>query len=73
MIYIQMNEYSLLRQYQKKWDATPTVQKYGQNLERNGYEFLRWRLPIFIQSAIESHIALRDTDKFLESTAKDLV
>jgi hypothetical protein len=71
-----MNEYSLysfLRKWQKKWGCTPTVQKYGQNLERNGYEFLRCRLPIFIQSDIESNIALRDTDKSLEGTAKDLV
>ncbi|SIS07905.1 hypothetical protein SAMN05878482_11238 [Peribacillus simplex] len=64
-----MNEYSFLR----KWGCKTHVQKYGQNLERNGYEFLRWRLPIFIQSDIESHIALRDTDKFLEDTAKDRV
>ncbi|MGG0789510.1 hypothetical protein ABE132_12430 [Peribacillus simplex] len=68
-----MNEYSFLRSGRRSGDATPTVQKYGQNLDRNGYEFLRWRLPIFIQSDIESHIALRDTDKSLEGTAKDLV
>ncbi|CAH0310292.1 hypothetical protein SRABI96_04960 [Peribacillus sp. Bi96] len=30
-------------------------------------------MPIFIQSDIEAHIALRDTDKSLEGTAKDLV
>ncbi|MFS0815104.1 hypothetical protein [Peribacillus phoenicis] len=53
--------------------CTPTVQKYGQNLERNGYEFFRWWLPIFIQSDIEAHIALRDTGKSLEGKAKDLV
>jgi hypothetical protein len=68
-----MNEYSFLRKWKKKWGCTPTVQKYGQNLERNGYEFLRWWLPIFIQTDIEAHIALRDTDKSLKGTAKDLV
>ncbi|MBX9957923.1 hypothetical protein H7T43_23985 [Peribacillus simplex] len=71
-----MNEYSMysfLRKWKKKSGCTPTVQKYSQNLERNGYEFLRWWLPIFIQSDIEAHIALRDTDKSLEGTAKDLV
>ncbi|MDM5214975.1 hypothetical protein QUF94_26955 [Peribacillus sp. NJ4] len=30
-------------------------------------------MPIFIQSDIEAHIALRDTDKSLKGTAKDLV
>ncbi|TKG98614.1 hypothetical protein FC682_26250 [Peribacillus simplex] len=30
-------------------------------------------MPIFIQSDIEAHIALRDTDKSLEGTAKALV
>lgn len=43
------------------WGCIPTVQKYCQNLERNGYEFLRWWLPIFIQSDIEAYIALYDT------------
>lgn len=38
-----------------------------------GYEFLRWWLPIIIQSDIRAHIALCDTDKSLEGTAKDLV
>ncbi|PAL06293.1 hypothetical protein [Peribacillus simplex] len=65
--------YSFLRKWKKKSRCTPTVQKYSQNLERNGYEFLRWWLPILIQSDIEAHIALRDTDKSLEGTAKDLV
>jgi hypothetical protein len=54
--------------------STPTVRKYGQILERNGYEFLKdgdWR--IFIQSDIEARIALSDTDKPLGDTAKDLV
>ncbi|MEY2195873.1 hypothetical protein AB7942_24530 [Neobacillus sp. BF23-41] len=54
--------------------ATPTVRKYGQILERNGYEFFKngdWR--IFVQSDIEALIALRDTDKPLDDTAKDLV
>ena len=30
-------------------------------------------LPIFIQFDIEAHIALRDTDKSLEGTAKELM
>ncbi|WP_416730335.1 hypothetical protein [Fictibacillus sp. JL2B1089] len=54
--------------------ATPTVRKYGQILERNGYEFLKdGDRRIFVQSDIESLIALRDTDKPLDDTAKDLV
>src|SRR3954464_15423703 len=53
--------------------ATPTVRKYGQILERNGYEFLKERdRRIFVQSDIEALIALRDTDKPLDDTAKDL-
>ncbi|WP_227937193.1 hypothetical protein [Alkalihalobacillus deserti] len=54
--------------------ATPTVRKYGQILERYGYEFLKdGDRRIFVQSDIESLIALRDTDKPLDDTAKDLV
>ncbi|PEJ60878.1 hypothetical protein CN692_01960 [Bacillus sp. AFS002410] len=54
--------------------ATPTVRKYGQILERNGYEFLKdGERRIFVQSDIKVLIALRDTDKSLEDTAKDLV
>ncbi|MFD1359628.1 hypothetical protein ACFQ4X_17055 [Fictibacillus halophilus] len=54
--------------------ATPTVRKYGQILERNGYEFLKdGDRRIFVQSDIESLIALRDTAKPLDDTAKDLV
>jgi hypothetical protein len=54
--------------------ATPTVRKYGQILERNGYEFLKdGERRIFVQSDIESLIALRDTDKPLDDTAKALV
>jgi len=53
--------------------ATPTVRKYGQILERNGYEFLKdGDRRIFVQSDIESLIALRDTEKPLDDTAKDL-
>lgn len=68
MIYIRMNEYF----FSKKVEEEVGMQ-LPPFLERNGYEFLRWRLPIFIQSDIEAHIALRDTDKSLESTGKDLV
>lgn len=51
--------------------ATPTVRKYGQILERNGYEFLKeGDRRIFVQSDIEALIALRDTDMPLDDTAK---
>ncbi|WP_246625296.1 hypothetical protein [Fictibacillus nanhaiensis] len=54
--------------------ATPTVRKYGQILERNGYEFLKdGDRRIFVQSDISALIALRDTDKPLDNTAKNLV
>ncbi|MBT2725606.1 hypothetical protein J7E63_01465 [Bacillus sp. ISL-75] len=54
--------------------ATPTVRKYGQILERNGYEFFKdGDRRIFVQSDIEALIALRDTDKPLDDMAKDLV
>lgn len=54
--------------------ATPTVRKYGQILERNGYEFLKdGDRRIFVKSDISVLIALRDSDKPLEDTAKDLV
>jgi chromosome segregation ATPase/biotin operon repressor len=54
--------------------ATPTVRKYGQILERNGYEFLKdGDRRIFVQADIRALIALRDTDKPLDDTAKDLV
>ncbi|GHH99675.1 hypothetical protein [Neobacillus kokaensis] len=54
--------------------ATPTVRKYGQILERNGYEFLKdGDRRIFVQSDIKALIALRDTDKPLDDMAKDLV
>lgn len=53
--------------------ATPTVRKYGQILERNGYEFLKdGDRRIFVQSDIEALIALRDTDKPLDETASVL-
>ena len=54
--------------------ATPTVRKYGQILERNGYDFLKdGDRRIFVQSDLKALIALRDTDKPLGETAKDLV
>ncbi|MGM7703783.1 hypothetical protein ACSVDE_18910 [Pseudalkalibacillus sp. Hm43] len=54
--------------------ATPTVRKYGQILERNGYEFLKdGDRRIFVQSDVGALIALRDTEKPLDDTAKDLV
>ncbi|MCM3569929.1 hypothetical protein [Neobacillus mesonae] len=54
--------------------ATPTVRKYSQILERNGYEFLKdGDRRIFVQSDVLALKALRDTDKPLDDTAKDLV
>ena len=54
--------------------ATPTVRKYSQILEKYGYEFLKdGDRRIFVQSDIEALIALRDTDKSLSDTAKDIV
>ncbi|CAG9621182.1 hypothetical protein [Sutcliffiella rhizosphaerae] len=54
--------------------ATPTVRKYGQILERNGYEFLKdGDRRIFVESDIKALIALRDTDKALDITAKEIV
>jgi len=51
--------------------ATPTVRKYGQILERSGYEFLKeGDRRIFVQSDIEALIALRDSDMPLDDTAK---
>ncbi|MCM3694452.1 hypothetical protein [Neobacillus niacini] len=53
--------------------ATPTVRKYGQILERNGYVFLKeGDRRIFVQSDIEALIALRDTDKPLDETSKEI-
>lgn len=59
------------KEWKKQWGCNSHCSKVWLKLERNGYEFLR--LPIFIQSDFESYIALRDTDKSLEGTAKDLV
>jgi NADH dehydrogenase/NADH:ubiquinone oxidoreductase subunit G len=54
--------------------ASPTVRKYGQILERNGYEFLKdGDRRIFVQSDIGALIALRDTEKPLDDTAKEIV
>ncbi|WP_026691328.1 hypothetical protein [Alteribacter aurantiacus] len=54
--------------------ATPTVRKYGQILERNGYEFFKDRdRRIFVQTDIDALVAIRDTDKPLDEIAKDLV
>ncbi|WP_079529604.1 helix-turn-helix domain-containing protein [Halobacillus hunanensis] len=53
--------------------ATPTVRKYGQILERNGYEFFKdGHRRIFVRSDIESLIALRDTERPADDTAKAL-
>ncbi|MCQ6280043.1 winged helix-turn-helix domain-containing protein [Bacillus sp. EB600] len=73
---IQQNEraYSSKEVAEEVGIATPTVRKYSQILEKNGYEFLKdGDRRIFVQSDIETLIALRDTDKPLDDTAKDLV
>ncbi|WP_088032195.1 hypothetical protein [Evansella clarkii] len=73
---IQPNERSFTTKEvaEKVGIATPTVRKYGQILERNGYEFLKDRdRRIFVQSDIDALIAVRDTDKPLDDTAKELV
>lgn len=73
---IQMNEraFSSKEVAEEVGVATPTVRKYGQILERNGYEFLKdGDRRIFVKSDIVALIALRDTDKPLDDTAKDLV
>ncbi|MFD4930553.1 hypothetical protein ACFWMS_16775 [Peribacillus butanolivorans] len=73
---IQLNEraFSSKEVAEEVGIATPTVRKYGQILERNGYEFLKdGDRRIFVQSDIGALIALRDTDKPLDDTAKDLV
>ncbi|RKQ28680.1 DNA-binding protein [Oceanobacillus halophilus] len=54
--------------------ATATVRRYGQILERNGYEFFKdGDRRIFVRSDIEALIALRDTEKSQDETARDLV
>jgi chromosome segregation ATPase len=73
---IQVNEraFSTKEVAEEVGIATPTVRKYGQILERNGYEFFKdGDRRIFVQSDIVALIALRDTDKPLDDTAKDLV
>ncbi|MDQ0880920.1 hypothetical protein [Peribacillus sp. V2I11] len=73
---IQLNEraFSSKEVAEEVGIATPTVRKYGQILERNGYEFLKdGDRRIFVQSDIVALIALRDTDRPLDDTAKDLV
>jgi len=73
---IQMNERAFTSKEvaEEVGIATPTVRKYGQILERNGYEFLKdGDRRIFVQSDVEALVALRDTDKPLDDTAKDLV
>src|SRR3954464_14884942 len=73
---IQLNEraFSSKEVAEEVGIATPTVRKYGQILERNGYEFLKdGDRRIFVQSDIAALVALRDTGKPLDDTAKDLV
>ncbi|WP_226035467.1 hypothetical protein [Aquibacillus saliphilus] len=73
---IQQNEQSFTTKQvaEELGIATPTVRKYGQILERNGYEFFKdGDRRIFVRSDIESLIAIRDTDKPLDETAKHLV
>ncbi|KGX85422.1 helix-turn-helix transcriptional regulator [Pontibacillus marinus] len=54
--------------------ATTTVRKYGQILERNGYEFFKdGDRRIFVRSDIEAIIAIRDTEKPKDDTAKEVM
>ncbi|SDJ57210.1 MerR family transcriptional regulator [Salimicrobium halophilum] len=54
--------------------ATPTVRKYGQVLERSGYEFFKnGTRRVFVQSDIEALQTIRDTEKSLEVIAIELV
>ncbi|WP_173917732.1 hypothetical protein [Halobacillus sp. Marseille-Q1614] len=54
--------------------ATTTVRRYGQILERNGYEFFKdGDRRIFVRSDIDALKAIRDTDKPQDDMAKDLV
>ncbi|WP_028782005.1 hypothetical protein [Thalassobacillus devorans] len=54
--------------------ATPTVRKYGQILERNGYEFFKdGDRRIFVKTDVDALIAIRDTDKPLNEITKELV
>ncbi|WP_431802376.1 hypothetical protein [Halobacillus andaensis] len=53
--------------------ATPTVRKYGQVLERNGYEFFKdGDRRIFVRTDIEALKAIRDTENPIDVTAKFL-
>ncbi|MCP3027116.1 hypothetical protein [Halobacillus sp. A5] len=53
--------------------ATPTVRKYGQVLERNGYEFFKdGDRRIFVRTDIEALRAIRDTENPIDVTAKFL-
>ena len=73
---IQSNEraYSTKEVAETVGIATPTVRKYSQILEKNGYAFLKdGDRRIFVQSDIDVLIALRDTDKPLSNTAEDIV
>ncbi|MFG6116206.1 hypothetical protein ACGTN9_13575 [Halobacillus sp. MO56] len=54
--------------------ATPTVRKYGQMLERYGYEFFKdGDRRIFVKTDVDALIAIRDTDKPLNEITKELV
>ncbi|RWZ58689.1 hypothetical protein EQV77_06905 [Halobacillus fulvus] len=54
--------------------ATPTVRKYGQILERNGYEFMKdGDRRIFVRTDIASLEAIRDTERPKDDEAKELV
>ncbi len=54
--------------------ATTTVRKYGQILERNGYEFFKdGDRRIFVRSDIEAIIAIRDTENPKDDTAIEVM
>ncbi|MFC7321683.1 hypothetical protein [Halobacillus campisalis] len=53
--------------------ASATVRRYGQILERNGYEFFKdGERRIFVRSDIEALIAFRDTERPKDEMAEDL-
>lgn len=70
---IRLNALSLPRKCQKKWGLNTHCSKIWPNLRAKCIWVLKdgdWRS--FVQSGIEALIALRDTDKPQDDTAKDL-
>ncbi|SIS55339.1 hypothetical protein [Salimicrobium flavidum] len=73
---IQSNEraYSTKEVAEELNIATPTVRKYGQVLERSGYEFFKkGTRRVFVQSDIAALQTIRDSEKSLEMISIELV